>query len=261
MKLLQALVVTLSLSVFTLPGTAVASGEKPDTEADSAQQLDAHVKSTERAWSFGAELVTDFPIQVGAGFHAETPQGIRLHTSVGLLPSPYLDTINAFCEALDWYEPLTSDLITAALENSLVLQVRLGWKPWAEYGFYFYGGYGLAALGGGLSGAEVLSALTGVNLNAPALANRAFNVDSTLHMANVEVGWEWMLNQNLALRVSLGGAFTVGSKTEVKPSWTPMPAAQNAVQNLAKATEVYLDDVYAGYVHTIVLSVAAGWRF
>ena len=212
-------------------------------------------------WRFGAELGTDFPIQVGASFHVEMPSRFRIHTSLGAMPGPYLDAINGLAISVGWYDELTADLIKAALKNSLIWRLRLGWRPWEQQGFYFGAGYTLGALGGGLSGAEVMATVTGIDLDDEAGGQRSFDVKSTVHMVDAEVGWEWVVWKGLLIRTALGGAFTVGSKTVIEPTWTPVPRAKASVDELSRAGEAYLDETYRAYVHSATVTVAVGWVF
>ena len=212
-------------------------------------------------WRFGVELGAEFPIAVGGGVMVETPFRLRLNISLGALPGPYLDAINGISVASNWYDELTADLIAAALKNSLIWRTRLGWRPWEQHGFYFGAGYTLATLGGGLSGAEVLTAVTDKTIEGGDSVNRSFSVNSTVHFADVEVGWEWVLEKGFWIRTGLGGVFTVGSKTQITPDWTPPPRVQPSVDALATAGEAYLDDIYGRYVHTATVTVAVGWMF
>lgn len=210
---------------------------------------------------YGAELLTAFPVQLSVGGHAETPQRIRLHSSLGFFPSPYLKTINAAAESYDLYDESTSALIEAALENSIVLRLGLAWRPWSEAGFYFGGAYMLAFLGGGLSGEETLSAVTGQSTEGSRREGREFDVNANVHFIDIEVGWRWLFGENIYLRTALGGAFTVASSTEVNPNWSPSALAQPSVNALSRAGEAYLDDIFTRYVHTASVNVAVGWLF
>ena len=115
-------------------------------------------------WRVGVSGLTDFPIQVGGEVHLEMPERVRLHTSLGVLPGPYLDAIHAVSKAFNWYGDDTAALISAALQDALVWRIKAGWRPIAEHGFYFSTGYTLAALGGGLGGADLIEIATGQTL-------------------------------------------------------------------------------------------------
>ena len=68
-------------------------------------------------WSFGVEALTDFPVQVGGGLYAETPQRIQLRMSVGVMTAAYLYAVNALAQGAGWYNQVTADLISDALES------------------------------------------------------------------------------------------------------------------------------------------------
>ena len=218
-------------------------------------------ESQDAEYTYGVEVETAFPVQVGIGVHLETDQRIRLHTHFGFFPESYLQTINDAAEAVDFYDETTSNLIEAALKNSLVWRLGIAWQPWADYGFFFGGGYMLAFLGGGLSGAETLEAVTGRNLENTRASERSFDVETSVHFAEVELGWGWHFDEHLYLRLGLGGSFTLASNTAVSPSWTPSPLAAPSVDAISSETETYLDDTFQNYVHTASVNVAVGWTF
>ncbi len=225
-----------------------------------AVDASAESKDSKQKMEWTVELGTDFPVQVGPLVRVEMPNRIRFSTGLGVMPSVYLDSINAVAVSAGWYDALTADLLTLAMENSLVWTTRVGWRPMEERGLYVQGGYNLVTLGGGLSGVELVSAVTGQSLPSDAGVGRTMNVESTAHMLNLEVGWEWTVFQNGLVRSGLGGAFTVGSNTEISPNWTPRPRIQPAVETLTSGGETYLTSVIQDYVHTVVITISAGWQ-
>jgi hypothetical protein len=213
------------------------------------------------AWHLQVEALTDLPMNLGAKVIAEGPGRLRLSTSLGYLPGPYVDLVNAIVVGLGGYDQKTADLIRAALGSSLLSRTHLGWRPFATYGFYFEVGYGLVALGGGLSREEILSAVTGRSApQGEPGSTRTYNVRSTLHMIDVELGWQWLFfGDRLTLRAALGFAGTLGSATSISPSYAPR--APNLVREFTRAGEAYLDGIYTSYVFTPVVTVALGYRF
>jgi hypothetical protein len=208
------------------------------------------------------EAGTDFPAAVGARLSAEVPHRLRVGTSLGVLPGPYVDTINATVVGLDGYPQSTADLIRAALENSLIWRLQAGWRPFAARGFYADLGYCLVTLGGGATGDQLIAAATG-NSPPSGLTGRQYDIRSTLHMLIVEIGWEWSLwRDRLSLRAAIGGAFTMGASTSIDPAFTTSgPAQTRLVQAFTSFGENYLDETYTSYAHTPVISVAGGYRF
>ncbi len=207
------------------------------------------------------EIVTEFPVHVGARVTAEGPYRLRYSLSGGSMPGPYLDTIHAVSTSFAWYDDLTADLISATLQNSLVIRNHLGWRPFAKLGFQFEVGYGWVGLGGGLTGAEVIEAATGKSLNGEFGENLAVDAKATLHMLDATVGWDQRVWRGLHARLDLGAAFTLGSKTVLTPEFDVPRRAEPAVDDLMAEGEAYLDDTFRTYVHTPTVGLGLGWQF
>ncbi len=210
-------------------------------------------------WHLGAEVLTDFPMQIGARVWVEFPHRLRLDTSFGGLPGPYVDVINDILVAANAYNQQTADLIKEALQSSLLWRIHFGWRPFKRRGFYFEGGYGLVALGGGATTAELITAVTGKPAPPDVNSSKGYNVTSLLHMIDLEIGWQWFVWRGLSLRAAAGFAGTVGAQTTVAPNFKPIAA--NAQQQFGRAAGAYLDNIYTSYVFVPVVSVAIGWRF
>jgi len=211
-------------------------------------------------WTVTGETLTDVPIQVGGRLNLQGPLGLQASTSLGVLPGPYVDLINVIVVAAGGYDRQTADLVKSSLRNSLIWRLHLGWKPWAEHGFYFEVGYTLAALGGGLEGEQLITLSTGVEppITDPT-SGREYEVSSMLHLIDLELGWRWLLWRGLTIRLAAGFAGTLGAQTTVSPNYRPV--AHQAVERFCQASATYLDDIYTSYVFTPVFSVAAGWSF
>ncbi len=212
------------------------------------------------AWHLAAETVTDVPLDVGVRVAAEAPGRVRLSTSLGILPGPYVDLINAGVEAFGGYNDQTAQLIKDSLSSSLVWRTHAGWRPLRRHGLTIDIGYGLVALGGGVSGEEVIMVATGhappPGENAPM---RSYHVASVLHMIDAEIGWEWRLPHGLMLRTALGFAGTLAASTSVSPNYTPRDP--RVVSMFTTAAASYLDDTYTSYVFAPVVTVGVAYRF
>jgi len=218
-------------------------------------------------WRVSAEVMSEVPLHLGAGVAVEGPYRIRVDSSVGYLPGFYVDGMNAVLKAIPDYDEDIARLVKLALESSLIWRTHVGWRPFESAGLFFSAGYGLVALGGG-AGTEALLVAGSMVASPVGLVPagllpevRGYDVSSTLHMLDLEVGWELPLNDDLFMRAALGGAFTVASSTEISPRFTLMWAAQTAVEQFTGDTESFLNDVYRSYVHSPVLSVSVGYRF
>ena len=207
------------------------------------------------------EVATEFPVYVGGRVTVEGPYRLRYSLSGGSMPAPYLDSINAVCTSFEWYDSLTADLISATLENSVVIRNHLGWRPFPKLGFQFEVGYGWVGLGGGLTGAEVIEAATGKTLSSAVGQNLSVSAAATLHMLDATVGWDQKVWRGLHLRFDIGGAFTMASETVLTPDFDVPPRAQDAVDGLMTEGEDYLNETFQTHVHTPTVGLGVGWEF
>jgi hypothetical protein len=213
-----------------------------------------------RGWHLEAGVGTDFPVQVGARVGAEMPGRVRLSTSLGILPGPYVDAINGIVVATGAYGRDEADLVSNTLSTSLVWRTHVGWRPIASAGFYVDAGYGLVALGGGGTAAEIIAGLTDRDV-PPGAGQLPISAKSTLHMLDVEVGWRFPIGPHFAAWTALGGAFTLGSSTRLTPDATNDPRIDQAARAIADAGARRLDDIYTSYVFTPVLSLGVAYVF
>lgn len=215
---------------------------------------------TDGGWHVGADVLTEFPLMVGVGVHLETPNRFRFHSSIGVMPSSYLDSLNAVATTVGWYDEFSADLIKAALEDALVWRLRAGWRPLPSQGLYGLAGYTLATLGGGLTGAELISVASGRDLPDGVEGTRRFDLGATVHLLDLEIGWEFIYDA-LVLRTAVGAAFSVHASSDVEAGWDVPPARQPAVDRFAIATQDWLDGLLEDDLHGVTASVAVGWRF
>jgi hypothetical protein len=209
-------------------------------------------------WKLGAELRTDFPLDVGGTLWAEGRGRVQLSLGVGWLPGTYVDAIDSTVVAFGGMSRGEADLVRVALRSSAVARAHVGWRPLAEHGLYLDGGYGMVALGGGATTAQLITAVTGA-MPPSGSVDRPYRVYSTLHMLDAEVGWRWRLDAGLTLRAAIGFAGTFAASSDVRPDFMPTdPAKQQVYTDLAAKK---LDAIYTSYVFTPVFSVASGWEF
>lgn len=211
-------------------------------------------------WHLEAGVGTDFPVQLGARVGLEMPGRVRVSTSFGVLPGPYVDAINGVLVGLDAYSREEADLVTSTLSSSLVWRTHVGWRPFADAGFYADLGYGLVTLGGGATASELIAGLTKRDL-PPGAGGINITADSTLHMLDVELGWRFPIGPSFAAWTALGGAFTLASSTSLTPDETGRPLIDAEARKIADAGAKRLDDIYTSYVFTPVLSLGVAYVF
>jgi hypothetical protein len=212
-----------------------------------------------------ATLGTEFPVSLGGAVSFEGPARLRARVGVGFMPGPYLDTINSLSTGFGWYDDVTASLISAALKNSVIIHPQLGWRPVKKLGFHFGAGYQVAALGGSLSTAELIEAVTGTELDIDTSdAQIEVLAKATDHMVTVNVGYEFVVAKRLVIDTGLGGAFTVGANSSLEAdlgSGRGSDRLESAVQPLMDEGEVYLNDTLKSYVHAPMIRIAVGYRF
>jgi hypothetical protein len=215
------------------------------------------------AWHVEAGAGTDFPLDVGVRAGVEAPGRLRLSTSLGVLPGPYVSAVDGVLRGAGAYGGEVSDVVRDTLPGSLVWRTHVGWRPLPKAGFYADVGYGLVSVGGDVSG-ERIAKLIRQSATVGALGPD-FTVGSTLHMLDVELGWRFAVAPHVAVATALGGAFTVASSSSVTPkAGVPAGAPAGAGAVLAQAgdeAERRLDHVYTSYVFTPVLSLHGAYVF
>ena len=206
------------------------------------------------------EVGTEIPVTVGATVVAIWPRGWRVSSGLGYLPASYVALINEVVQQFPYsYDADTGDLIEETLQNSLIWRTHLGWQT--DYGLYFEGGYRLTTLGGGTSTEALLVGITDWEGGTDGSGSAAYDVTSTLHMLDAEVGWSSDITERWAFRTGIGVAATFAASSSVASKTPPSgPARQRFVTEFEAFSERYLVDTYNEYVITPVLSIALAYR-
>ncbi|MEM1022805.1 MAG: hypothetical protein AAGD10_04395 [Myxococcota bacterium] len=206
-------------------------------------------------WRLWAELSTDIPLHVGARIEAEFPHRIRAWTSLGVVPSAYVELIDAVSQEIGDYNDETSQVIVDTLQSSLIWRLHAGWRPFRRYDWSIDAGYMLATLGGATNGAALLGAALGQAV--PLGGSTEFDVASTLHLLGFEISHRWEWKNGLAVRVGLGFVTTVEASNSVEPRGDEPRARLSRA--FADDLEDYLDEVYTSFVHTPYVGVGVGY--
>lgn len=218
----------------------------------------ALAKKPENPWHMDIEVRTEFPLMLGGRVGLEMPLRLRASTSLGVLPGGYVDLADALLRGLGAYDDDTGDLITSSFADTLVWNVRVGWRPFPERGFYFELGYQLVALGGTVTNAELMERVTNEVPEDPRRSAREYVMDSTLHMLSAEIGWEWILGGYWIVRVAGGMASTVGSST--KMGYRYVSTGRQLHDDFTADAEDFLDSLYPKVVHVPFIAVGVGLR-
>jgi len=205
-------------------------------------------------WSPTLSATSDFPVATSVRVSAEAPFGLELGGSLGFLPGPYADAINAFIVSSGGYDQETGQLIRDSLNHSMVVSLGAGYGVFSK--LRFSGNYSHISLGGTTTTPEFVATVVGVPLPFARQDPRQVDVASSLHMLGFEFSWPFELTHLLQLRVGIGARFTVGASTEVEVEGNDSREA-----SLERDAELYMNDIYRRYAHPPVLSVSFALGF
>jgi len=198
------------------------------------------------------DAATDVPLHVGGRLEVEAWHRLRVWTSLGVLPGPYVEIIDGIAQELGGYNDATSELVVSSLDESFVWRVHAGWRPFEDEGFTVDAGYTLATLGGDTRASELLGAALGRDIDA--VSGSTFDIDSTLHSLGIELGWRWSILNELTLRAAVGFVGTVASSTRVAS--TPNTRVSQAISDELAG---YLDGIYTSYVYFPYVGIGIGY--
>lgn len=212
------------------------------------------------AWHLDLFANSEFPIDVGGGVAVELPWRLRLEVGAGWMPPPYAGVINDTVIALGGWTESEGELITSVLTDSLVLDVRAGWRPWAKHGFFLDAGASYVTLGAAATTDEILVALTDAELprGGEALGDRGYVATTGITMLTVEVGWDILIKEHFLIRPTLGGRFTVGATASMEPTFDTR--FDEFWETLGQEGSDYLVSEEEQWVHAPTVGLAVGWR-
>lgn len=217
-------------------------------------------KNQANDWHLSLEGKTDVPLHIGTQVVLEMPFGIRLSTALGVLPSFYLNMVNSVMVSTGVYNSATGQLLKNTLSSGLVWRIHLGWRPVRSSGFYFEVGYGLITLRGRPGTKEVIkSAVTELPDRFLQTLGESWEIDSTLHMLDLELGWRWLVwKDRLVIRLSLGFAGTFSAFSSAKPAGF---IQQSNPEIFGGIIERALNKIYQSYIFTPTVGFGVGYRF
>lgn len=216
-----------------------------------ASSTQAWARAPEQPWFTDLELATEAPLSAGPRLVVEGPHRVRVGAQVGWLPDSYVSLINTASVALGGYDEQVARLVELALDDSAVARFDLGWRPWAEHGFYFQLGYRYVTFGGQVEGLQIAD-LIGEELPDRARPY-AYQVDASLHMLDLELGWQWFLPWGILLRAGTGLAATFSSSATVD--------AVRTMDQYEDTATARLNTIFANYGFSPLLTLAVGYRF
>jgi len=207
---------------------------------------------------------TYFPTSLTVEGTLELPARILVQVDLGWMPSPYSNTIVDLLGAFSVLDATEQSLLKLAIQNSFVGRLAAGWRPFPKLGFEATIGYTLVAVGGGVSGADVIQAYLqakGSSDTVPNDAGRQVPLEATLHNFQATLGWRFLLvKDKMWIRASLSYLQCIASSTGVSIS-SPRPAEQALVDKINSEIQGYLNPYFTEYVKVPVIGLTAGYRF
>jgi hypothetical protein len=207
-------------------------------------------------WDLGAG--TTLPLCLCASGMAELEGRILLGVDIGWMPRPYVDLMDGTVMAFGGWDQATADLVADSLQSSVIVRISGGWRPFAAHGFEVLVGYTLASLGGGVSKADTIEAVTGRQFDPD--TPRDVPISSQLHAFHLSLGWRFALRPHLGMRVAVGYLQAFASKTTIDRTGRTI-REDDAIRAVEAALDDYLDRAYTTYVKAPVVSVTASYRW
>jgi hypothetical protein len=150
------------------------------------------------------------------------------------------------------HDELTADLISAAVDHAFVLRLGVGWRPFEAEGFELSAGYTLVAGGGSVTSAEAIEAASGQEVDPRGSAQ--VPARTTLHAIHARVGWRWIFEEHVLLRVAVGYVHTLHADTVID-------VGRGRPGGPAEQAEDYVDDILTSYALSPEVQVALGYAF
>jgi hypothetical protein len=249
------------LLAFALPLGPLALDAAPGL-VPAAVSVPAAAPSRPVTFDLGAG--TYFPTSFVVEGTLELPWRILVQADLGWMPEPYSNTIVDLMGAFGVLTSTEENLLKLAIQNSFVAHFGAGWRPFTKLGLELTVGYTLIAVGGAVSGADVIQAyLESKNSSdtLPADANHGVPLSATLHNFQANVGWRFLLlGDRLVLRASLGYIQTLASSVGVSAS-APRPGEQFVVNRVNSDISNDLGPYFAEYAKAPLVGLTLAYRF
>lgn len=259
--------------VFPRALSAEPKEESPEWDQSAGQEVETdseELPSEKKArgpgkWAVTLAGFTDIPLQVGAVAQIDPPGALRLRGGIGYLPGGYVKAANGILVgAFKGYTEEDAELVESTVTDSLLWQVSAGLVTGQNQGFYLQGGYAVATFAGTAASGDLIEQSSGREIPARAknrYDSRDFDVGSTLHQADVEMGFEAKFSQ-FSFQIGLGWAFTIASSATVEAQFgDDVPVLRDALDEVERDAEKDLKETYRKYVHPPYLSVGFGLVF
>ena len=223
----------------------------------------AHARPPDKEprWHVVAEGTTDLPLAISGRALLESPGRFRLAGSLGVMPRPYVQLLNQIIIAAGGYDRRFGPVFVDTLTSSLVPRVQLGWRPWADLGWYADLGYSVLTLGSASAAESFVGGLVPLpDELMRQIESRHYRVEATVHLAVVELGYEWLALDALTLRWAVGFAGTFAASASIDPEGREY-STDDPVTAFSNQAEGKLHDLLTSYGFMPTIAFGLGYRF
>lgn len=212
--------------------------------------------------TFDIGCATEVPLMVGGQLTLELPYRILLQGEVGVMPAAYVNGIDSVLTGTGAYGATTSALVRSTLQNSLVVRLSAGFRPFTNHGLEIMGGYTLASLGGGVSARAAVEAASGVAVPAE-IPDAEIQLRTTIHSLHASIGWRWIVGDHFVVRASVAYLQAVGSSSSLTApaAVSAVPGGAARVEQVSQALDTTLNSTYTKYAKMPVVGLSLGYRF
>lgn len=234
----------------------------PDAPSRPAPDAAKKAPKDEGSVSFDLGCATEVPLMVGGQATLELPYRILLQGEVGVLPAAYVNGIDSVLTGTGAYDATTSALVRSTLQNSLVVRVSGGLRPFSDHGFEVMGGYTLTSMGGGVSARAAVEGAAGAVVPAE-IPDAQIQLQTTIHSLHASLGWRWIVADHFVVRASIAYLQAVGSSSSlvVPASVAAAPGVAARVDQVSQAVDSTLNTSFTKYAKMPVMGLSLGYRF
>jgi len=248
------------------------AADAPDDGEDAATEGDAPDRPaingeipTGGGWAVTAAGFTELPLQLGAELTVDAPGPLRLRGGLGYLPNGYMQVANQMLVgAFDNYTEADAALVESTIGNSLLWQLGGGFVTGDNQGFFLLAGYTAATFAGTAASGDLIERSTEREIPQRIknrYADREFQISSTLHQVDLEIGVEWKFD-HLSLRSGIGWSWTFAANTTVDAQFgQDDDRTRQTLDEIESDVETHLDDTYRRHIHPPYLSAGVGVSF
>jgi hypothetical protein len=189
------------------------------------------------------------------------------------MPPAFMDLMSGLMFASEPEKQPTDQMLKTATRDAFVWRTHLGLKPFEDIGWYAQAGYGLILAGGGGDPSTRVAAATDLPAG-PANERFTLKTSATVHVLDLETGWQWRFGQRWVVRAAVGGTFAMAAVAKASPEdlgnyrydpkspeFDALDPLRPRVETLPFAGRKLLERKLESTIQTPVVSLGVGYAF